>query len=190
MLIRPSVRLFLEKASFFWLLRLPACGFHPWLNASEELDGFQIATYSRLRNLVMLDPWHEKRQHRHRKRFACCFLLSFVINMTIAITWMMMMMMMIQSSFRSNRPTIQFPNHHAFCHLTTINILGPPAASTLAKDGAVLLTARHRYTAFAQLPTGCRPDHRITLVVSRNLPNGQLAMERCPLGWNGCHLIG
>lgn len=37
---------------------------------------------------------------------------------------MMMMMMVIQSSFRSNRPTVQFPNHHAFCHLTTINILG------------------------------------------------------------------
>ena len=47
-----------------------------------------------------------------------------------------------------------------------------------AKDGAVLLTARHRYTAFAQLPAGCRPDQRITLVVARGLPNNQIIMER------------
>lgn len=45
-------------------------------------------------------------------------------------------------------------------------------------DGAVLLTARHRYTAFAQLPVGCRPDQRITLVVARGLPNNQIIMER------------
>ena len=53
-----------------------------------------------------------------------------------------------------------------------------------AKDGAVLLTARHRYTAFAQLPVGCRPDQRITLVVARGLPNNQIIMER-PEGLRG-----
>eukprot|EP00435_Cladocopium_sp_Y103_P062926 s868_g24.t1 len=74
--------------------------------------------------------------------------------------------------------------------------VGSGVASLL--DGAVLLTARHRYTAFAQLPVGCRPDQRITLVVARGLPNNQIIMERlditpegeCMCETHAIHLCG
>eukprot|EP00931_Biecheleriopsis_adriatica_P115086 TRINITY_DN90921_c0_g1_i1.p1 TRINITY_DN90921_c0_g1~~TRINITY_DN90921_c0_g1_i1.p1 ORF type:complete len:1336 (+),score=212.36 TRINITY_DN90921_c0_g1_i1:33-4010(+) len=45
-------------------------------------------------------------------------------------------------------------------------------------DGAVLLSARHRYTAFARLPPDCRPDQRVTLLVARGLPCSRLELER------------
>ncbi|CAK9085621.1 unnamed protein product [Durusdinium trenchii] len=52
-------------------------------------------------------------------------------------------------------------------------------------DGAVLLKAAHRYTAWARLPVGCRPEVRVTLVVARGFPKQQLAMERLDIFPNG-----
>lgn len=43
------------------------------------------------------------------------------------------------------------------------------------EDGAVLLTARHRYTAFAVLPYEQRPQRRVTLAVARGFQNERLA---------------
>lgn len=45
-------------------------------------------------------------------------------------------------------------------------------------EGAVIVTARHRYTAFAQLPPGCWPTQMVTILVARGLPTGKLALER------------
>ena len=86
---------------------------------------------------------------------------------------------------------IEHHSLHVFPNASRIRCLEDLKSSILiyrlqphAKDGAVLLTARHRYTAFAQLPVGCRPDQRITLVVARGLPNSQIIMER-PEGLRG-----
>ena len=86
---------------------------------------------------------------------------------------------------------IEHHSLHVFPNASRIRCLEDLKSSILiyrlqphAKDGAVLLTARHRYTAFAQLPVGCRPDQRITLVVARGLPNNQIIMER-PEGLRG-----
>ena len=52
-------------------------------------------------------------------------------------------------------------------------------------DGAVLLTSRHRYTAFAVLPKEQRPTQRVTLAVARGFQKERLVMERLDIMASG-----
>jgi len=52
-------------------------------------------------------------------------------------------------------------------------------------EGAVVLTARHRYAAFAKLEPDCRPSQSVTLLVARGLPNGRIEPERLDVTADG-----
>eukprot|EP00928_Gymnodinium_smaydae_P099927 TRINITY_DN966_c3_g1_i1.p1 TRINITY_DN966_c3_g1~~TRINITY_DN966_c3_g1_i1.p1 ORF type:complete len:1532 (-),score=349.65 TRINITY_DN966_c3_g1_i1:31-4626(-) len=57
--------------------------------------------------------------------------------------------------------------------------------SLVLVDGAVLLTTRHRYTAFARLPRDCWPSQAVTLLVARSLPQDRLVPERLDVTTDG-----
>eukprot|EP00927_Polykrikos_kofoidii_P077261 TRINITY_DN74219_c0_g1_i1.p1 TRINITY_DN74219_c0_g1~~TRINITY_DN74219_c0_g1_i1.p1 ORF type:complete len:1476 (-),score=281.90 TRINITY_DN74219_c0_g1_i1:36-4415(-) len=56
---------------------------------------------------------------------------------------------------------------------------------TVVLDGAIILTTRHRYTAFASLPPECWPPQNVTLMVARALPLGRLVPERLDVTTDG-----